>query len=53
MGALYQRGVDLKTEATVMVLAGEPGEEDLATMTELRMETGALIVAVYLTNAFR
>jgi LmbE family N-acetylglucosaminyl deacetylase len=50
MGALYQRGVDLKTEATVMVLAGEPGEEDLATMTELRMETGAHIVAVYLTN---
>ncbi len=48
--ALYQRGLDLKTPATVMVLAGEPGEEDLTTMTLLRMESGARVVAVYLSN---
>ena len=48
--ALHQREIDLGTAATVMVLAGEPGEEDLATMTELRMNRGARVVAVYLTN---
>lgn len=48
--ALFQRRLDLKTPTLVMVLAGEPGEEDLATMTTLRMETGARVVAVYLTN---
>ena len=48
--ALYQRRLELQTPARVMVLAFEPGEEDLSTMTVLRMEKGVQVVAVYLTN---
>lgn len=49
-GALAQRARDLRTSACVVMIAPEPGAEDIATLTLLRMDLGARVVAVYLTD---
>ncbi len=48
--ALHQRFLDLKSVAVVLSVSAEPGDEDFATLAELRMGSGARIVSVYLTN---
>ncbi len=48
--ALYQRSLDLQNVATVVSVAMEPGQEDLATMAYLRLGRGARVINLYVTN---
>ncbi len=49
-GARHQAILDLGSPAVVMSIAAEPGEEDLPTLTALRMGSGARVVSVYVTD---
>jgi len=48
--ALYQRSLDLQNVATVVSVAMEPGQEDLAAMAYLRLGRGARVISLYVTN---
>ena len=49
-GAIYQRCTDLAGGQVVLVVALEPGCEDLATIAYLRMSQGAHVVTAFMTN---
>jgi LmbE family N-acetylglucosaminyl deacetylase len=48
--AIHQRALDLKSSAVVMMVALQPGYEDLALLARLRMGSGARTLVVYWTN---
>lgn len=49
-GAVHQRTLELGSGAVVLLVALQPGYEDLALLAHLRMELGARAVVAYVTN---
>ena len=49
-GAVRQRTLDAGNAAVVLSIAAEPGQEDLTTLTVLRMGEGARVTSAFLTN---
>ena len=49
-GARHQAILDLGNPVVVMSVAAEPGEEDLPTLTALRLGSGARVVSMYVTS---
>ena len=48
--AIFQRSVTLSGGQVVLVLALEPGSEDLATIAYLKMALGAQVITAFVTN---
>ncbi len=49
-GAVHQRTLELGSGAAVLLVALQPGYEDLPLLAHLRMESGARAVVAYVTN---
>jgi hypothetical protein len=49
-GAIHQRALELGSGAVVLVLALQPGYEDLSLLAHVRMELGGRAVVAYMTN---